>query len=96
MEKKKKKQTWTKRRHRIVQAIARVLLTPYVKLKYRIQIDRFAQEEDRPYLVLMNHTTAFDQFFVGLHFKNPVYYMAVPHRRRLWRPAPLERRCSSG
>lgn len=77
MEKKKKKQTWTKRRHRIVQAIARVLLTPYVKLKYRIQIDRFAQEEDRPYLVLMNHTTAFDQFFVGISFRRPLYYMAT-------------------
>ena len=34
------------------------------------------QQGDRAYLILMNHQTAFDQFFVGMAFKGPVYYVA--------------------
>ena len=33
--------------------------------------------ENRPYLILMNHQTAFDQFFIGLAFDGPVYYLAT-------------------
>ena len=30
-----------------------------------------------PDLVLYNHQTAFDQFFVGMSFRGPIYYMAT-------------------
>lgn len=72
-----KKKKWTKYRHRIVRNIAYCVLYPYAKLKYGIKIERFKEQEDRPYLVLLNHQTVFDQFFVGMSFKGPIYYLAT-------------------
>jgi 1-acyl-sn-glycerol-3-phosphate acyltransferase len=51
------------------------LLGPYAKRKYHIQIDKVA-DPNRQYLIIMNHQTAFDQFFVGLAFPGAVYYIA--------------------
>ncbi len=72
----KKNKRWTRWRHRVVRNILSITLGPYTKLKYHIKVERFKQQEKRPYLILMNHQTAFDQFFVGLAFKGPVYYLA--------------------
>ncbi len=77
MEKKKEKKKWIKPRHRIIQAIAGVILRPYCVWKYGIRIEKFKEQGDRAYLILMNHQTAFDQFFVGLSFRGPVYYIAT-------------------
>ena len=74
--KKKKKKKWLKFRHRVVRNIAFIILAPYCKLKYHFKVTRFKEQEKRPYLVLFNHQTAFDQFFVGMAFKGPVYYVA--------------------
>ena len=74
---KKKKKRWLKFRHKVV----RVLLGPPVsllcKIKYGIKIEKFKGNQKRPYLILYNHQTAFDQFFVGLAFKKPIYYLAT-------------------
>ncbi len=74
---KSKKQTrWMRFRHRIIRNLAACVLGPYVWLRYRIKIERFRQQNGRQYLIVMNHQTAADQFFVGLAFKGPVYYLA--------------------
>lgn len=65
-----------KYRHRIVRNIAYAVMYPYTRLKYNIKVERFKEQGDRPYLILMNHQTAFDQFFVGMGFRGPVYYVA--------------------
>ncbi len=72
----KKKKQWMKYRHRIIRNIAYGVLYHYSKFKYGIKVDRFKEQGDRAYLILMNHQTAFDQFFVGMAFKGPVYYVA--------------------
>ncbi len=72
----KKTKKWMLPRHRVVRNIAYVLLTPYAKWKYGIKIERFREQGDRQYLILMNHQTAFDQFFVGMAFHGPIYYVA--------------------
>ena len=64
-------------RHRIVRNIANLLLTPYIHIRYGIEIKKFRQQEKRPYLILLNHQTPFDQFFVGKAFKGPIYYLAT-------------------
>jgi len=71
-----KKKQWIKHRHRIVRNIVYCILKPYSRWKYGISPTRFAEQEDRPYLVLLNHQTPFDQFFVGMSIRGPVYYMA--------------------
>ena len=74
---KTKKKKWTRIRHKVVTEIARVVLVPYMKLRYRIKIDKFREDKKRNYLILLNHQTPFDQFFVGASFRGPIYYMAT-------------------
>lgn len=77
MKKKKKDGKWLKFRHRVVRNIVYCVLRPYVHFKYGIKNEKFKEQEKRPYLILLNHQTPFDQFFVGMTFKGPVYYMAT-------------------
>lgn len=72
-----KKKKWMSRRHRIVRDIGFTVLRPYSRLKYGVKADRFTKQGDRAYLILMNHQTPFDQFFVGMSFKGAVYYLAT-------------------
>ncbi len=74
---KQKSRTWTKPRHRIVRNILYILLYPYVRLKYHVDAKKFKEQGDRAYLILLNHQTPFDQFFVGISFAGPVYYLAT-------------------
>ena len=71
-----KKKKWVLFRHRVVTALAKLVIGPYTRLKYGIKIGKFKIEKDRAYLILYNHQTAFDQFFIGLAFNKPVYYVA--------------------
>ncbi|MBR2410088.1 MAG: 1-acyl-sn-glycerol-3-phosphate acyltransferase, partial [Lachnospiraceae bacterium] len=73
----KKQERWQKFRHRVVRNIAYAVLYPYARLRYGITIEKFKEQEKRPYLILLNHQTPFDQFFVGMAFKGPVYYLAT-------------------
>ena len=74
--KKKKKQPWMKKRHAVITAVAKVVARPFIVRKYNVKIEKFKEQGNRQYLILMNHQTAFDQFFVGMAFKGPVYYVA--------------------
>lgn len=71
-----KKKPWLRFRHRVVRNLAAMILGPYCRLTYGIRIRPFKAQGDRQYLIVMNHQTAFDQFFVGLAFKGPIYYIA--------------------
>lgn len=75
-EKNKKRKKWMKLRHRVVQSIAYAILYPYSRLVYGIRIERYREEKERPLLILMNHQTAFDQFFLGMAFRQRAYYLA--------------------
>ena len=71
------KKQWMRPRHRIVRNIVFLILAPYSYLKYGIKVDKFKEQGNRAYLILMNHQTPFDQFFVGISFKGPIYYLAT-------------------
>ena len=73
---KNKKKKWLRPRHRLVRNILNVTLGVYTRVKYGVKVEKFKDQEDRPYLILLNHQTAFDQFFVGMAFKGAVYYLA--------------------
>ncbi|MBQ8203169.1 MAG: 1-acyl-sn-glycerol-3-phosphate acyltransferase [Clostridia bacterium] len=70
------KKKWMKTRHKIITRLAYLILKPYSVFKYGIKIEKFKEQGNRSYLVLFNHQTAFDQFFVGMAFKGPIYYVA--------------------
>ena len=72
----KNKKQWIRFRHRVVVPLIHVFFGPYVRWKYHIRIEPFREEGKRPYLVIMNHQTGYDQFFVGMTFRQPLYYIA--------------------
>lgn len=74
---KKTKKPWILPRHRVVCAILRPFVGLYCRVKYGIRPEPFRGREGRAYLILLNHQTPFDQFFVGLSFPDPVYYLAT-------------------
>ena len=74
---KKKQEKWIKPRHRIITKLAEMVLRPYTQWKYGIRVEKFKEQGNRPYLVLYNHQTGFDQFFVGMAWNGPVYYLAT-------------------
>ena len=77
MKKKASRKKWMKFRHKVITEVVRWVLSPYIRLRYHIKIDKFKDQGNRAYLVLLNHQTTFDQFFVGLAFRGPVYYVAT-------------------
>ena len=72
----KKKKKWIKRHHVWVRNIANAIIYPLSLIKYGIKIQRFEKYKERPHLILYNHQTAFDQFFVGMVYPGAVYYVA--------------------
>lgn len=66
---------WTLPRHKVIRNILAFFLYPFVVLRYGVKIGK--APDHRQYLVIMNHQTGFDQFFVSLAFRNPVYYLAT-------------------
>ncbi len=75
--KKKKKANWLKFRHRVVRVVFGFILKPFIVHKYNVKVEPFKEQNSRKYLILYNHQTGFDQFFVGLAFKGPIYYLAT-------------------
>ena len=73
----KRESSWLKKRHALVRTLFKPLLRLVVHLKYKIQTVRFKEQGKRPYLILYNHQTPFDQFFVEMSFKGPIYYVAT-------------------
>lgn len=76
---------WIRKRHKIIQDIAALILGPISRCRYGITVDPFEEQivpvngrrKVRQFLILFNHQTLFDQFFVGMAFKKrPIYFMA--------------------
>ena len=73
----KKKTKWIKPQHYVVTAVLGSLLHPWVVGKHNVSLTPIPKKEKRQYLILMNHQTPFDQFFVARTFRWPVYYLAT-------------------
>ncbi len=75
-EKKKNKKKWLRKRHLVVRHTLGIFFRAYSRIKYGARIRAFKDENKRQYLVLFNHQTAFDQFFVALSFRQHLYFLA--------------------
>ena len=74
---KTKSKTWVRPRHRLIILLAGLVLFPWSRLKYHIKVEKCKALRRRQCLVLMNHQTAFDQFFVSQAlFPQHVYFLA--------------------
>ncbi len=72
---KKKTNTWVKKRHKFVTFFFYPWFFLYYKLRLGLKIKR-PHIDKRQYLVVSNHQTPFDQFFVSLLLRRTVYYVA--------------------
>ncbi len=77
MAEKTKNKKWIKFRHRVGRNLVSAYVSPIAKHKYHAKVEKFKAQGKRPYLIVLNHQTAYDQFFVGMAFKGPVYYVAT-------------------
>ena len=68
---------WKRPRHAVVYTVLRPFIQPFVRWKYGVRVERFREEGKRPYLIVMNHQTGFDQFFVAMAFRQPIYFLAT-------------------
>lgn len=76
MAQKNKKKKWIRKRHLVVRHTLGLFFRAFARIKYGAKIRRFKDEGKRQYLVLFNHQTAFDQFFVALSFRQHLYFLA--------------------
>ena len=68
--------TWRRPQHKAVFRLIFPLFRPFVQWRYHITAEPFPEQGDRPYLIIMNHQTGFDQFFPSLIFRDPIYFIA--------------------
>ncbi len=73
----KKKKKWIYPRHQVVRNLLYLVMYTYCRLKFGVKIERMKDQQNRPYLILLNHQMVFDQFLVGMAFKGPIYYVAT-------------------
>ncbi len=69
---------WSKKRHSIVTAI----ISPFFKAYFRFKFNYKVEKENLPdegAIILSNHSTFWDPFFIGLKFNKPLYYMCSVH-----------------
>ena len=70
-----KKNTWVKPRHKHVFAFLRFAMRGFMKCRYHYTAKPSGLPEGT-YLILCNHQTTMDPFFLSLSFKFPIYFFA--------------------
>ncbi len=68
-----KSMKWVRKRHQVVMSILRIVMWFICKIQYKFKYKRLDQKV--PHLILYNHQTVWDQFFVGLICNNKTYYV---------------------
>lgn len=77
MQTKQKTKKWVLPRHQVIVRLASLVLFPWMRLKYHIKVEKCPELRKRQCLVVMNHQTGFDQFFVSAAaFPRHVYFIA--------------------
>ena len=70
------KNKWIKPRHKIITKIADFVLKPIAKIKFGARFEKLKKDK-RQYLVLYNHQTSFDQFFIEMCMRRTMYFVAT-------------------
>ena len=75
--KQQKKKKWMRFRHKVLLAVGRPVMAVYLRIAYGMKIPRRRDRVQEQCLILLNHQTPMDQFFVAMHIQDFVYYMAT-------------------
>ncbi len=70
----KKKTQFVKFRHKVVYTLLRPIFKLYFKIAYNFKYQKYTGEKD--VLILSNHVTTLDPFFLATSFDFPIYYVA--------------------
>jgi 1-acyl-sn-glycerol-3-phosphate acyltransferase len=71
-------------RHRMTAAIIRPLFYVFARLRYNFKLQPFDYRLAKgPYLIISNHASDLDAFFVAMCFKESIYFVANDHIFRL-------------
>lgn len=74
----KKKNTEVKKRHWFIINLAKLIMTPIIKIKYRYKYKKYKNLKGKgPFIVLGNHTVAFDPIIMSHSFPFHLYYFAT-------------------
>lgn len=68
---------WCFPRHDFALYAVRILLWPYLKLRYGFKAEKFRMSKDKPYLVLANHRGYWDPFLLCYVYNRPIHFMAT-------------------
>lgn len=69
-----KKNSWVKPRHKFIQYLIKLIMKPVCRIKYGAEMVEC--RDRRQMLIVFNHQTGYDQFFVACSFKLPIYFIA--------------------
>lgn len=73
----KKRTKEVKFRHKVVKVVAKIILLPFIKIKYKFKYKNYRKlKKQGPFLILGNHTVAMDPILMGLSFPFRIYYIA--------------------
>ncbi len=64
-------------RHPFARNVVTWATYPFTRFLYGCRPEKFTKENNRPYLILFNHQTVFDQFIVQTSFRRPVYFVGT-------------------
>ena len=95
---KTKANKWVRPRHRVVIGLLAPFIFLWTRLKYHVKVEKSPALKKRQCVVLMNHQTAFDQFYVSMAmFPRHAYFVAsedlfslgILSRLLRWAVAPI-------
>lgn len=69
----KKNKKWQRPRHTFFRKVVNGLLRVYIKIKYGFKPTPYKGDKKQQYLVLCNHQTPLDQFFITISFRKTFY-----------------------
>lgn len=64
-------------RHLVMNRIVRTIMTPILNKKFNLKVEK--SELKGPFIVIGNHTTDYDEFFIAKSFKDHVYFVMSDH-----------------
>lgn len=73
----KRKKKWVRFRHKVVKWLLRGIFGLACRIRYHVKLTPFREQKGKQFLILFNHQTPFDQFFVSVTFKKPVYFVGT-------------------